>query len=611
MISKSLSALLRRTGQSSWGGSTALVGSVVAVCVPLIAYLLGSMVNCLLYAQQRQGAVYKPLSPWLPDVGHLLPVDWAPLARITAILGGVLIVLTICAVLLFFFYRQIQRSAVAFEVELIGQLRMYARRLATTRTLSAQQTALTDCLDYHLPRVRASLGRWWRTFPRHVTQLLACILVALLIAPTLTVLTLLATVFVVLIYRMFDRSRRTSLPVVRERAAQQRNGLVEQSIRGPLLNSIHEEDEVEKRFSDQLDHYRHDAIRSLTSSAWRIPTMLLISGLLACLFLFVVAVQVLASDSNFAIASILPFVLCLTGASISAVRLERTFRELKLVESAADELNRFLSLSVDELNDDELLDIAQVSKQIELEHVTLQDSNGRKLLEDVSVLFKPGQLIGVVASQPLQAHALVELLMGFGRPVSGRMLVDGELIANLKSRSLTKCAHWVARDGAIVTGSVLENLRGSDDTCAKKTVTEEQINDAITAAKLTTTIQKLPNETMTLISPDDDRLSTEDAFRIGIARAALRQTSVVVVEEPDVRLEAEMEEESLEAICGLVKPSAITVVLPQRLLTLRQCDVVVMLHNHRIADTATHAELLQRNELYRHINYLRFNPFRS
>lgn len=606
LISKSLTELLRRSGNSSLVTGSAVVGSVVALSVPLLAYLVGSILNCLLGAQSVGGERAAPLSRWLPDVAMMLPASMTPLARITAILGMVLLVLVITAGLLLLLYRQVQEAAVAFEVKLIGDLRSHARRLAAIRTLSAQQTALTDCLVYHLPRVRASLSRWWRTFPRHAVQLLACLLVALLITPMLTILTLLATGLVALVYRFFDRARRTTLPVVRERAAQERGSLVALTLKGPLLDSVHDRREVETRFVDQLAHYRRDAVRSLTSSAWRVPTMTLLSGALACLFIFVVAVQILVSDSGFTLASTLPFTLCLVGAAVSAVRLDRSARELKLVETAAEELNRFLSLSVEEVPDDDLKELAGVTECVELEHVTLQDSNGRKLLEDVSVVFKPGQLIGVVSSQPLQSRALVELLMGFGRPVSGRMLVDGELISNLKPGSLTQCAHWVASDGAIVTASLEENLRGKGPA-----VSSDKLNEAIAAAQLRETVQKLPDETMTLITPNDDRLVADDAFRLGIARAALRQASVVVIEEPEMRFEQQIEQESLGAIRSLVKPATITVVLPQRLLTLRQCDAVIMLHNHRVTDLGTHAELLQRNELYRHLNYLRFNPFRG
>ncbi len=85
----------------------------------------------------------------------------------------------------------------------------------------------------------------------------------------------------------------------------------------------------------------------------------------------------------------------------------------------------------------------------------------------------------------------------------------------------------------------------------------------------------------------------------------------MLIEEPDKHVEAAVEQDSLEAICSLVKPTSITVLLPHRLLSLRQCDSVILLHDHKVVDIGTHNELLQRCDLYRHLNYVRFNPFRS
>ncbi|MEZ6138578.1 MAG: ABC transporter ATP-binding protein [Pirellulaceae bacterium] len=601
---KSLKTLVDRAGRLPHLASAAILGCCVAICVPILAYLLGSVVNCLIFAEQPRQSILT-VSPWLPSVEHLLPDDLAPLAKITWMLGIMIALFVVACVVLLMFYRQIQLAAVAFEVRLISELRNHARRLAITRTLSAQQTSLTDCLDYHLPRVRASLGRWWRNCPRHFVQLFACVIVALLIAPMLTCLTLLATGLLVLVYRYVDRSRRTTLPVVRERAAQERSTVVQLSIKGSLFESVHNQRDVETRFADQLAKYQADAVRSLTSSSWKMPTLVLIGGILGCLFMFVVAVKSLVGD-GFSVVNAFPFVLCLAGAAVSIVRLERSLRELNMLQSATDELNRFLSLSAEEIDDTELKAITSIHERAVLEHVTVQDSNGRRLLHDVSVTFQPGKLIGIVASQRLEGHALVELLMGFGRPVSGRMLVDGELVSNLKPQSLIKCAHWVASDGAIVTGTVLENLVGN-----AQQPSQERLNETLERAKLTETIQQLPDETMTLITPGDDRLGVDDAFRMAIARAAFRHASVVVIEEPDLRADAQVEQGSLDAIRSLVSPERITVVLPQRLLTLRQCDEIVMVHEHGVSDIGSHAELLQRNELYRHLNYLRFNPFRT
>ncbi len=608
MLTKSLSALVRRVGRLRQLTYATVVGGLVAILVPALAVLLGSILASLVELQRTESAevVAQRISPWLPDVHGLLSSELSPLARVTYLLVMALAVVLLMTWLLYFFYRLVQTAAIDFEVTLISELRDHAKKLATVRTLSAQQTALTDCLDYHLPRVRSNLSRWWRTFPRHAIQFIASVLIASLIQPMLSLLTLIATLLVVLVYRLLDRMRRTSLPVVRERAAQERQALVGLSLQGPLLESVHASEAIERRFAEQLIHYRKDAVRSLTSSAWKTPTLLAASSLLLAMFLFVIAVQLLRSETHFSVPGAFSFSLCVFAAGMSANRLQRTWRDIRTVDTAAEEVERFLSLPVEQFDSDHLKSIQRVSQQAELEHVTVQDSSGRKLLENVSITFKPNMLIGVLASQRLQAHALVELLMGFGRPVSGRMLVDGILVSDLKPQSLMSCAHWVASDGTLVAGSVRDNLLRNGQKIA-----EEELNGAVSGAKLVEVLQKLPDGLNTLISPGDDRLGGDAAFRIGIARALLTRASVLVVEEPSGHYETQVEQQSLAAIASLVSAKTITVVLPQRLMTLRQCDLVVMIHDHKVADIGKHADLLQRNELYRHLNYLRFNPFRS
>lgn len=607
MISKSLKNLLARAGSLGQLSVAAVLGSLVALSVPLLALLLGGILSCLVHGDSTAASEQseRGFAVLMPDPSALLGVGIPPLARASYLLVAALAVLVLNGLLLSVFYRLLQSAAVAFEVTLIERLRQHAKQLATVRTLSAQQQALTDCLAYHLPRVRSSLSRWWRTSPRHFVQLVACVLVAILIQPMLAVLTCIATGVVVLVYRFIDRMKRTKLPVVRERAAQHRGALIDLSLKGPLLASVHDEAEVERRFNEQLTHYRQEAYQSLASSSWKTPTVVLTAGLLGCLFLFVISVQILGTEGQFSVAGAFAFVLCLVGAAVSSVRIQRTLRDLRSVETAAEELENFLSIPVESLDGDDLKPVSRVTTSAVLDHVTVQDSRGRKLLDNVSATFKPGQLIGVVSSQRLQAHALVELLMGFGRPVSGRMLIDDQLVTDLSADSLAKCAHWVAADGALVTGSVRDNLVGLDHQ-----IDQAVVDEAVRASCLSESIQQLPDGVSTIITPADDRLVGDAPFRVGVARAALRNKSVLVIEEPEAHYDQQTEQQSLAAIRSLVKHNAISVVLPQRLLTLRSCDLVIMLHEHQVVDTGTHAELLQRNELYRHLNYLKYNPFR-
>ncbi len=272
--------------------------------VPLIAILVGHVFQALM------GLPNSPLSTWLPDLGAFAN-DQPPLLRITSLLAAIIAVLVVIELLLYIAYRTGQTAGVDFETTLIRDLREKSQKLARIKTLSAQETELVDCLDYHLPRVRTVLVRYWHSIPRHPVQFLSCVLCASLIQLQFTLLAVIATALLVLTYQFFDRARRTRLPVVRENASLHRTGVVSLALRGPLLESVHLQSEIERRFNEQLNLYRRDAIKSLTSSSWKTPVVALLLGILACLLIFVMAVQLL--QKNIQLSSAVAFLCCLAA----------------------------------------------------------------------------------------------------------------------------------------------------------------------------------------------------------------------------------------------------------------------------------------------------------
>ena len=602
MISRQQRALLQRVGGVPSLALASLLGCIAALTVPLVFLLCGVIVD-ILASPHAIGS--RQFGQFLPNLRTLLPENQSPLGQVllTLLFGAsILMIQVIC---LYLFYRRIHVVAVSLEAAVMERLWEHSRQLAVARTLSGQQTALIDSLEYHLPRVRASLSRWWRASPRHLVQLIGCLLLALLITPLLTLLTLVAAAIVVLVYRTLDRHRRTILPVVREKATQRRGQVMSLCLKGPLLESVHAEGDIRNSFHEELNAYRKEAVRSLASSAWKTPLVVALAGALGCLFVFLISIQVLRPDRNLTLAGCLTFLLSSVGVAVSAIRLQRSARELRSVQTAAEDLVRFLSLPAESLPVLEAKKPLRVTQQVSLEHVTVQDSSGRKLLENVSAQFVPGKLIGIAASQRLQASALMELLLGIGRPVSGRMLVDDSLVSDIEPGAMKRLGIWVSDTGPLVTGTIDDNLLGEG-----KTQNSSGLLDALRAARAAEAVQRLPDGVATLVTPSDDRFLPDAQFRLGIARAILRQSSIIVLEEPDTRVDAKTEQETIDAIRSLVKPTCITVLLPQRLTTLRQCDQIILLHEHRVADVGTHAELLQRSELYRHINYVRFSPLR-
>lgn len=602
MISRQQRALLQRAGGVPSLALVSVLGCITALTVPIVFLLCGVIVDIL---ATPDNPASNRFGRFLPNLRMLLPADVSPLGQVTIVLLIALAVVAVQVMCLYAFYRRIQVVAVGLEASLMEQLRAHSRMLAVSRTLSGQQTALVDGLEYHLPRVRASFSRWWRAWPRHFVQLVAASILAFLITPLLALLSIVASAIVVLVYRSLDRHRRTTLPVVRERATQRRAQVMSLCLQGPLLESVHAEDDIRATFREELSAYRREAVRSLISSAWKTPLVVALSGMLGCLFIFLVSVQVLRPDRMLTLAGCITFLLCCGSVAISAIRLQRSARELRSVQTATEDLLRFLALPAERLPVLEPKKLTRVTQRVELEHVTVQDSSGRKLLQNVSTRFEPGKLIGVVASQRLQASALMELLLGIGRPVSGRMLVDNTLVSDIEPEMMKRLGIWVSEAGPLVTGTVDDNLFGG-----RKGQSTSGVLDALRAARALDAVQRLPEGTATIITPSDDRFLPDTPFRVGIARAILRQPSIVVMEEPATRVDSKTEQETIEAIRALVRPDCITVLLPQRLTTLRQCDQIILLHDHHINDVGTHAELLQRSDLYRHLNYVRFSPLR-
>lgn len=593
MLSNSFRLLLKRAPISASRVIAAIIGCLIALATPVLALTIGHVVQAL--SGQPHAAIVRGLPPFgwnLNEASTLARVSWMLILAIAIALAA--------SCLLFWLYKLVQLAAVQFETELFETIRHHVQRLAQYRTLTAQQSVLQDSLEYHLPRVRSVLARYLHAFPRHLVQLALCLLIAVAIHYRFAIVSCIAAALVFLFYQLVDRSRRKQLPVVRENATRLRSRVLRVSLRGPLLQAVHDSHEIDRRFHHLLELYQRDAVRSLTSSAWKTPLVLVSLSSLALLMIFLVSVQWIRGELQ--IAPMVVFSICMAGAVFSARRLWQVLREIKQVDSAAMDLTRYLSATVPDSETAHLMDLNNVVNRLELEHVTVQDTLGRKLLEDMCLVLEPGKLIGIVATQGMESRTLAELLIGLGQPTSGRMLVDGRLAADFKPDALTRCSHWVASDGGILTGSLAENLAPSDANA---------MESALHRAELNGFLNRLTEGIHTVVTHDDDRMVSDEPFRLGIARALIRNSPICLIEEPESAVEMETEQLTLNAIRQLVSPSRFLIVLPQRITTLRQCDRVYFVHEHHLVDSGTHAELIQRNELYRHLTYIRFNQFRQ
>jgi ATP-binding cassette subfamily B protein len=245
-----------------------------------------------------------------------------------------------------------------------------------------------------------------------------------------------------------------------------------------------------------------------------------------------------------------------------------------------------------------------MSQQVEFDSVILEDpSSRRRLLNDVSFGFGAGQQVAIVGPDELEKHALVYLIARFLDPHKGEIRMDRRNLRWVTIDSLRAQIGMVLQNNLVFTDTVANNIG-----CGDRTYPLPRIIEAAKVAHAHQFIQKLPKGYETIIGDLGYSLSVGEQFRIALARAILREPAFFIIEEPTIPLDHDTKA-LIDDTLARILPGHTVLFLAHRLSTLRNCDQIFVLYNGRIVAAGQHRELLAKNELYRHLQYLEFNEF--
>lgn len=246
-----------------------------------------------------------------------------------------------------------------------------------------------------------------------------------------------------------------------------------------------------------------------------------------------------------------------------------------------------------------------LSKMLTFDSVSYQPPNHRPLLDHLDLRISAGTTVSIVSLDDREPRALAYMLPRFIEPQSGRILFDGEDIAWVTLESLRAETIFVGASDPFFTGTVRENI-----CCGNN---EYSMQDATAAAKLAHAnkfILDLPQGYETVLGEHGEQLDVGQGFRLGLARAILRNPALMIVEEPSEDLDNDTKT-MLDDTYNRMTKGRTTIFLPKRLSTVRRTDLVVLLHRGKVAAIGSHAEIVKNSEAYRHWEYLRYNVFRK
>ena len=237
-------------------------------------------------------------------------------------------------------------------------------------------------------------------------------------------------------------------------------------------------------------------------------------------------------------------------------------------------------------------DIGRVQGAVAFENVSFHYSNEVPILKNISFSCKPGMMVALVGPTGVGKTTTTQLIPRFYDPVEGRILIDGKDIRDVTLESLRQNISPVLQDTFLFNGTISENIG-----YANPSATQEEIEAAAKAANIHEDILSMPDQYETKVGERGLRLSGGQKQRIAIARAIIRQSPIIVLDEATASVDVQTEKKIQKAIQNLAGQRTI-IAIAHRLSTIRDADMILVFHEGEIAERGTHEELLQMQGLY-------------
>lgn len=236
--------------------------------------------------------------------------------------------------------------------------------------------------------------------------------------------------------------------------------------------------------------------------------------------------------------------------------------------------------------------LPQAQGDIEFVNVSFSYKAGQPIFENFSVRIPKGETVAFVGHTGAGKSTLLKLLMRFYAPVSGKILLDGHDIAQLKLADLRRAISFVSQDVYLFPGTIFENI-----AYGLPHIAAEEVIKAAKQAYAHEFISRLPEGYSTQVGERGLKLSGGQKQRISIARAVLKMSPIFIFDEATSSVDNETEEAIQRSLREIVQERT-TIIIAHRLSTIRNAHHIHVLDHGRIVESGRHEELIQGNGLY-------------
>jgi ATP-binding cassette subfamily B protein len=358
----------------------------------------------------------------------------------------------------------------------------------------------------------------------------------------------------------------------------------------PLVRAFAAEPWLQQRFETEIDLHRRARYRTQQLLALQYPVVgfLEAAGILAVLLMGAARIQ----SGDLTGQGFSSYVAALLMLIDPISHLTTNFNEFQQGQASLKRLRQIEREAVEPPDRPHAQALGPVAGELALEQVNFGYDAGQPVLRQLSLQVKPGQVVALVGPSGAGKSTLFSLLLRFNTAQSGRVLLDGRDLSDLRASELRKAIALVPQQSAVFSGTVAEAIAFG------RPASLEQIQAAARLANADGFIEALPDGYQARVEERGSNFSGGQLQRLAIARAVLGDPAVLLLDEATSALDAESEQ-AVQRGLDQAMAGRTVLVIAHRLSTVQEADSIVVLEHGQIVDQGNHDLLISRPGRYR------------